>query len=195
MTSIPDHGAEVAAAHGVARSRHWPTAEHRFRAANPYCLACGPDKPTKAVQVHHVNPFHYLLDPEVHRPDLELDPRNLVSACETEHGDPEPNHHELVCHLGNFKLGNLRAREDLLTTYRGLTADAIRADADWQAEERTGRLKALDQMTLAEKHAFRARLDSELPADPVLCAEYGIAYPVEPPLSLREASEPPSVSS
>jgi hypothetical protein len=43
-------------------------------AAHPTCAACG----TRGVEVHHVEPFHV-------RPDLELDPANLISLCRADH--------------------------------------------------------------------------------------------------------------
>lgn len=171
MTHI-DHGALEAARHGFARSGSWPAVERAFLKANPLCAACA--VPGAPVQVHHWNPFHYLHDPAIGRPDLELDPRNLISLCETEEGTPGENHHLDIGHLGNFKEGNLRVAEDAAGRYHGMTNDAIRADAGWQDEEREGRLKPLDLMTVDEKHAFRVRLDAELPADPVILARYGI---------------------
>ena len=51
---------------------------------------------------------------------------------------------------------------------------AIRAEADWQNEERNGRIKALDLMSPAELTGFRARLDTELPPDPTILAKYNL---------------------
>jgi 5-methylcytosine-specific restriction protein A len=172
MTERTDRGADEAARHGVERSPHWPAVEREFREANPRCAACAPGASEAAVQVHHVNPFHYVK--ALGRPDLELDPRNLISLCETEHDRPAPDHHLLLGHLGNFKEGNLRVAADAAGEYRGMTEDAIRADADWLTEERQGRLKALDLMTSEERAAFRARLDAELPPDPAILAKYGL---------------------
>ncbi len=156
-----DHGAAEAARHGIARSPHWPAVERAFRAAHPHCLACAPDAPETAVQVHHRAPFHYVV--ALGRPDLELDPRNLVSLCETEEGRPAENHHLLIGHLGNFREGNLEVLEDAATTFHGMTAAQIHADPRWQAEIKTGRLKPLDEMSDAEKTAFRAMLDQRFP--------------------------------
>lgn len=175
MTNRPDRGALEAARHGAARSPHWPTVEREFREAHPHCIACLTEgNAIEGQQIHHVNPFHYLLDPEINRPDLELDPRNLVTLCEDEAGRPAQDHHLLLGHLGNFKEGNLLVREDAGGRYHGITADAIRGDADWRAEERTGRLKPLDEMTAEEKRAFRVRLDAELPPDPAVLERFGI---------------------
>jgi hypothetical protein len=51
------------------------------------------------VQVHHVRPFHL-------RPELELDPDNLISLCMA-----EGRHcHLAVGHGGDFKAYNLHVR-------------------------------------------------------------------------------------
>ena len=173
MTDHLDHGAAEAARHGVARSEHWPAVERAVREANPRCAACDPTASEAGVQIHHIFPFHYVV--ALGRPDLELDPRNLISLCETEHDKPAPDHHLLIGHLGNFKEGNLLVREDATGRYHALDEATIRGDAEWQAEEHAGRLKALDAMSDDEKRAFRARLDAELPPDPALLARYGIA--------------------
>lgn len=170
----PDFGAQEAARHGAKRSSHWEAVEREFRTAHPRCIACPDDAASTAIQVHHINPFHYVTHPRINRPDLELDPRNLISACETEHGRPAPNHHELICHLGNFKEGNLLAREDMAGHYRGMTADQIRRDPTWQSEEHAGRVKPLDEFTDADFDAFKSRLARDLPPDPAICARFGI---------------------
>lgn len=152
------------------RSSHWHIVEREFLAANPTCLACGGGP----VQAHHRAPYHYLVDPEINRPDLELDARNLVALCEDEEGRPAQDHHLLIGHLGDFREGNLRVREDATGPYHGMTADAIRADAAWVSEAHDGRLKPLDEMTAEEKHAFRDRLNAEMPPDPAVLARFGI---------------------
>lgn len=73
--TAPDPG--VIAAGGVPRSPRWPAVRAAHLKANPACAACGA---RNALEVHHIQPFHV-------RPDLELDPRNLLTLC----GDP--------CHL------------------------------------------------------------------------------------------------
>lgn len=56
---------------GSPRSGAWPRvrAEHLERV--PACEACGT---RKALQVHHVKPFHEY-------PELELEPSNLMTLC------------------------------------------------------------------------------------------------------------------
>src|SRR6185312_2603434 len=157
----PDHGAAAAAEHGLARSPHWPHVEKAFRKAHPHCVACAPDASDHAVQVHHRAPFHYVVS--LGRPDLELDPRNLVSLCETEEGKPAEDHHLLIGHLGNFRAGNLEVLEDAATTFHGMTSEAIRSDPRWLDKEKNGRIKPLDEMTDDEKAAFRVMLDVRFP--------------------------------
>jgi hypothetical protein len=65
--------------HNESRSGHWPTVRKEHIEANPYCSACGGKD---ELNVHHIQPFH--LDPE-----LELDPKNLITLCMG----------ELNCHL------------------------------------------------------------------------------------------------
>jgi len=171
-TPRPDHGAEEAARLGKTRSEHWPAVEHAFRQAHPRCAACADGAPEVAVQVHHINPFHYVT--HVGRPDLELDPRNLIGLCEDEQGRPAQDHHLLIGHLGNFKEGNLLVKADAAGRYHAMQKPALLADPELQSEERNGRIKALDLMSPAELTAFRARLDTELPPDPTILAKYNL---------------------
>ena len=102
-----------------------------------------------------------------------------MSLCETEEDRPAQDHHLDLGHLGNFQEGNLRARDDARTTYHGMTDSQIRADSDWQREERDGRLKPLDLFTDEDFAALRRELDSVIPPDPALCARFGIG--IDPP--------------
>jgi hypothetical protein len=176
-----DHGAEVAAEHGAVRSEHWPVVEREFRKKFPRCAACLPSDPIASVQVHHINPFHYLLDPAIDRPDLELDERNFIGLCEDEAGRPAKDHHIDLGHLGNFKEGNLKVRDDATGIYHGMTHDAVRADPEWHNEERSGRIKALGLMTADEKEAFRVRLWRELPPDLEVLKRFAITLKLPPP--------------
>ena len=67
----------VVAAGGMPRSPKWPAVRAAHLKARPTCEACGQ---RDGMEVHHIIPFHI-------RPDLELDPANLLTLC----GDP--------CHL------------------------------------------------------------------------------------------------
>jgi 5-methylcytosine-specific restriction enzyme A len=157
---MSDHGAIEAARHGIARSSHWPAVEKAFRASSPFCACCAKQDPKTPVQVHHKFPFHYAI--ALGRPDLELDPRNLITLCETEKGKPGENHHLLVGHADDFQSSNLTVEEDALKTFHGMTAIAIRADKTWAARV-AGRLKPLDKMTAEDKDAFIKSMNSTYP--------------------------------
>jgi hypothetical protein len=60
---------------GVPRSPKWPAVRAEFVRLHPTCAACGS---WSALNVHHVLPFHQ-------RPDLELDPSNLITLCREHH--------------------------------------------------------------------------------------------------------------
>ena len=76
----------------VARSSSWPSLEHHFLQTNDHCAVCGGKD---HLQVHHKLPFHL-------RPDLELDPKNLVTLCQT----PERLCHLRIGHGGSFEAYN-----------------------------------------------------------------------------------------
>jgi hypothetical protein len=85
----------------------------------------------------------------------------LIVLCETEHGDPEPNHHLLLGHLGNFKSDNVHVLEDV-TTFAGMTAQDIQSDPRWLARK-ASRLKPLAEMSDDDKANFRALMDAACP--------------------------------
>lgn len=82
------------------RSSKWPTVRKHHLENNPICAVCGgKDK----IEVHHIKPFH-------EHPELELEPTNLISLCESKS-------HGVVCHLfvghlGNYKNNNPTVVED-----------------------------------------------------------------------------------
>ena len=78
---------------GKLRSPHWSTVERKFKATFPSCAVCDT---LKKVEVHHKKPFHL-------HPDLELDPRNLISLCR--------EHHQWFGHLGDYKCSNPDVRK------------------------------------------------------------------------------------
>lgn len=57
---------------GERRSPHWDDVRTAHLAREGWCRWCGS---TVNLEVHHVTPFHL-------RPDLELDPANLITLCE-----------------------------------------------------------------------------------------------------------------
>ncbi len=77
---------------GVRRSSRWPELRRQHLKKNPACAACGG---TKKVEVHHIQPFHI-------RPDLELDPSNLLTLCEAKR-------YGVNCHLAWGHAGDYRA--------------------------------------------------------------------------------------
>lgn len=167
MTSlVHNHGDIEAARHGIARSPHWHIVERAVLVAHPHCAACAPAPlpvdPTVrlGVQVHHIFPFHYAI--ALGRPDLELDPRNLITLCEDEEERPAEDHHLLLGHLDDFKSSNLSVVLDATQTFFGMTADAIRADHRWLAAK-ASRLKPLDQMTDEDKADFVAAMNARFP--------------------------------
>lgn len=81
------------------RSRQWPAVERAHLRAQPACAACGA---RLHLQVHHIKPFHLF-------PQLELDPKNLITLCEP----PGPGgHHLAIGHLGAWKKFNPRVVAD-----------------------------------------------------------------------------------
>ena len=80
------------------RSSHWPTVRAAHLVDHPTCAACGA---AKNLVVHHVVPFH-------ERPELELDPSNLITLCES----PSHNCHFVFGHLLSYRSWNAEVRSD-----------------------------------------------------------------------------------
>lgn len=76
------------------RSSHWPTVRKHHLEKNPTCAVCGG---TEKIEVHHIQPFHV-------NPELELEPSNLVSLCESKSFGIVC--HLLIGHLGSYKKVN-----------------------------------------------------------------------------------------
>lgn len=95
------------------RSSHWPTVRKHHIQKNPNCAVCDG---TEKVEVHHIKPFH-------EHPELELEPTNLISLCEsTSYG--------IVCHLtighlGNYKNINPDVVEDAKSLNKKLFPDKV----------------------------------------------------------------------
>ena len=64
------------------RSGHWATVRKHHLEKNAECAVCG-DK--NKLEVHHIKPFHLY-------PELELDPDNLITMCES-------RSYGIICHL------------------------------------------------------------------------------------------------
>lgn len=157
-----DHGAHAAAQHGIARSHLWHGVELAHLVIEPGCQAGTPIMCPVRPQVHHRFPFHLCV--LLGRPELELYQPNLISLCESEAGKPCPNHHLLIGHLDFFQSSNLDVANDALRTWRGQTADQIRADPAWQLKSQH-RMKSWADMTDADKRDLRALMDHVFPPE------------------------------
>jgi len=113
-----DYGAHIAKRYGHERSPQWQRVRREHLLREPACVACG--HKGRGLQVHHIKPFHL-------HPQLELDPRNLITLCEVRGRD----HHLLLGHLNAWESYNERVRDDAKRFYRR-TAAQIRADSSWQ---------------------------------------------------------------
>lgn len=91
-------GAWSFASYAGDRSTRWPAVRAAYLKQNPACEVCGKKRVLLApIEVHHIVPFHI-------RPDLELEPSNLISLCR--------DHHILFGHLMNWKSWNIDVRSD-----------------------------------------------------------------------------------
>lgn len=83
---------------GAMRSPMWNEVRRDYMILHPDCEACGrKNSRLSPLQVHHCEPFHI-------KPELELDPRNLITLC----GDC----HLILGHLRSFKSFNKDIRAD-----------------------------------------------------------------------------------
>jgi 5-methylcytosine-specific restriction enzyme A len=90
-----DHPHKLA---GKKRSTGWRRVRAEHLRRQPRCAVCGG---TRVLEVHHVQPFHL-------HPDLELDPKNLITLCES----PGLACHHVFGHLGDWKSWNIHVRRD-----------------------------------------------------------------------------------
>ncbi len=90
LTNPDEHG----------RSSKWPALAHAHLKAHPKCEVCGTNK---SLNVHHIKPFKLF-------PELELEPTNLFTLCET----PSQNHHFLFGHLLDWKAWNPSVIKDAI---------------------------------------------------------------------------------
>jgi 5-methylcytosine-specific restriction endonuclease McrA len=82
------YGAAVFGQLSVPRSSRWKKVREEHIKNNPTCSACGS---TDNLIVHHIVPFHL-------NPDLELDPKNLITLCQGRH----MNCHIVIGHKYNW---------------------------------------------------------------------------------------------
>ena len=173
MISLPtkiDNGFKVSMETGAGpRNPHWPEVEKAYAKEHLNCEACDPSNYGKVgIQVHHIHAFH--ICKLLGRPDLELDPRNFKSLCETEYKRPAENHHLLLGHAGDFQTTNEFLLEDIIT-YKGMTEQAIKESSF--VTRMNNRPKPFPIWTDEEKVMYRKMLDLILPPDRSLCAKYG----------------------
>jgi len=73
----------------ITRSSKWAAVRKQHLKENPHCAAC--NKKKTGMQVHHIKPFRL-------SPELELNPRNLITLCRA--------HHCSVGHIGWWMMYN-----------------------------------------------------------------------------------------
>jgi predicted TIM-barrel fold metal-dependent hydrolase len=88
---------------GPQRSSKWATVRKEHLKNSPKCAVC---EGTKQLNVHHIQPFHL-------HPDLELEPANLITLCES--ASYGIICHILIGHLGDYKNVNPNSVEDAKT--------------------------------------------------------------------------------
>src|SRR5215471_8414150 len=143
----------------LKRSSKWPEVEREFRETHPRCAACGA---TDQLNVHHMFPFHFVVI--CGRPDLELDPRNLITLC-TKHTH---QHHLLLGHLDDYESYNPQVSQFIEHDARR-TSEQIRSDSAFR-EAYLSKPKHLDQMSQDERDSFKKILDGRLPVDRAVAA-------------------------
>lgn len=83
-----------------SRSPQWSKVREEHLKKYPECAACGQKD---NLNVHHIIPFHI-------KPELELEPENLITLCTD--GPFHTNCHGLIGHCGNYKNYNPNVVED-----------------------------------------------------------------------------------
>ena len=160
MAKKIDHGAAVAAEHGLKRSEHWPSLEKWMKKYfGNACQICGKGP----VQIHHAYPFHDAILSG--RPELELTFENLTSLCETEKGKPTQDDHLIVGHLENFRSFNKELLV-MIPKWKGLPSNAIKEMDDWKTLAGSKPL-SYPQMGTSDQESFKETLDSIFPKDKI----------------------------
>jgi len=156
-----DQGAKAAKAHGVARSKDWPTIRNAHIAQFPTCACCAPDTNlTSPLNVHHIIPFHFVI--LLGRPDLELDGRNLLTLCEADRLHVAPNHHLLIGHFEDWQSFNYSVVADSATRFHGMTEPQIRILAEWRSLV-ASRPSHWEHMTAEQKQTLSNYLATNFP--------------------------------
>jgi hypothetical protein len=156
-----DHGAAVAALHGLKRSPDWSRAKKAHLAKQANCIACVAQPKGLArvvthlfrpVDVHHIIPLHVC--GVIGLPRLELDARNLVTLCGA--------HHLVLGHLGDYASYNPVVKFHVIRFF-GKTLDVVLADVDY-ARFVQERPREISLWTPDEKAVLRAKLEEKFPA-------------------------------
>ena len=88
---------------GASRSNKWPTIRKQYLKQHPRCAVCGKvGILLRLNSVHHKRPFNAF-------PELELEPQNLATLCESK----GMSCHITFGHLGNFRFYNPNVNEDI----------------------------------------------------------------------------------
>jgi len=126
------------------RSPQWDEVRDKYLSKHNKCMVCGS---SDNLQIHHIFPVSYIR--ELSRPELELEPKNFMTLCESEENDPAENHHILIGHLGNFSSMNEHAVADV-KRFSKKTSTQIKTSGYWKAEK-ASRPKPANKMTKAER--------------------------------------------
>jgi 5-methylcytosine-specific restriction protein A len=110
---------------GSKRSPKWPALRKKHLKENPKCAHCGS---VKKLEVHHLKPFHA-------HPELELDPKNLITLCESKERGVDC--HRFVGHLGNYRLINVKTLEMVALYQAALYQAALTVAAPDQQKQET----------------------------------------------------------
>ena len=137
------------------RSPRWEEARREFVRQHPQCEVCACTA-SGELNVHHIIPFDVAASGG--RPDLELDPRNMITLCEG-----TQDHHLVVGHLGDSQSYNRHVRNDARRLdCTGQPSQKIRRAA-WWIEAHEDRPKNLRGGNAADKAAAKALLDRMFP--------------------------------
>lgn len=156
-----DHGARVAAAYGVCRSRAWGKARRAHLKRQPSCVACKKQRRgffspffrlLTGTVVHHIIPLEFCF--AVDRPDLETDSRNLLTLCK--------GHHLAIGHLGSrYSYFNLHAKICCVRFF-DKSPESLYHNTEWERFAAEAH-KPLSQWLATDLAAFRVKLDEKFP--------------------------------
>lgn len=152
--------------HSALRAPGWPALRRAHLAKHPACAVCGA---TSDREVHHIKPFTLF-------PDLEMDPKNLVTLCRSKNWGF--NCHLRVGHGGNYSWYNPYLISDIAAIR------AIRAKYKTFTDECQEEIE--DYLTVIRKRVkkYNSRPYEEMKKDPV---SFSLPF-VDKPALARHAS-------